>query len=109
MDFLLHVLKSVSEEAESGTAGSIVVGYFPLCSRAPVWEPYFGQVCVNSRQASKDTSNREAIIKSLKEQLKKGAKSLVGNKGFRRYLKIAKDSARINTDKVKEEARFDGK
>ena len=66
-------------------------------------------VCVNSRQARKDTADREAIIWSLKEQLKKGAKSLVGNKGFRRYLKIAKDSARINTDKVKEEARYDGK
>jgi len=66
-------------------------------------------VCVNSRQARKDAADREAIIESLKEQLKKGAKSLVGNKGYRRYLKIAKDSARIDMDKIKEESRFDGK
>jgi transposase len=66
-------------------------------------------VCVNSRQARKDAADRQAIVSALKEQLKKGAKSLVGNKGYRRYLKIAKDSARIDTDKVKEESRFDGK
>jgi transposase len=41
--------------------------------------------------------------------LKKGAKSLAGNKGYRRYLKIAKGSARIDTEKVKYEFRFDGK
>jgi len=66
-------------------------------------------VCVNPRQASKDAADREAIIAALKEQLKKGAKSLVGNKGYRRYLKMDKGSARIDTQKVKEESRFDGK
>ena len=34
---------------------------------------------------------------------------MVGNKGYRKYLKLAKDSARIDTAKVKAEARFDGK
>lgn len=66
-------------------------------------------VCFNSRQARKDAADREAIIESLKKQLRKGAKSLVGNKGFRRYLKVSKDSACIDLDKVKKEARFDGK
>jgi transposase len=66
-------------------------------------------VCVNSRQARKDAADREAIVTALKEQLKKGAKSLVGNKGYRRYLKMNKNSARIDTDKVKSESRFDGK
>ena len=66
-------------------------------------------VCVNSRQARKDAADREAIISALKAQLKKGAKSLVGNKGYRRYLKMNKESARIDMDKVKEDARFDGK
>ena len=66
-------------------------------------------VCVNSRQARKDAADREAIISALKAQLKKGAKSLVGNKGYRRYLKMDRDSARIDMDKVKEDARFDGK
>lgn len=66
-------------------------------------------VCINTRQARKDAADREAIIASLKEQLKKGPKSLVGNKGYRKYLKLDKDSARIDMDKVKNESRFDGK
>lgn len=66
-------------------------------------------VCVNSRQARKDAADRKAIIASLKEQLKKGPKSLVGNKGYRKYLKLNKNSARIDMDKVKYESRFDGK
>ncbi|MBT8372262.1 MAG: IS1634 family transposase [Deltaproteobacteria bacterium] len=66
-------------------------------------------VCMNMRQARKDTADREAIIASLKAQLKKGPKSLVGNKGYRKYLKLDKDSARIDMDKVKSESRFDGK
>ncbi|MHC4106135.1 MAG: IS1634 family transposase [Planctomycetota bacterium] len=66
-------------------------------------------VCMNTRQARKDAADREAIISSLKEQLKKGSKSLVGNKGYRKYLKVDKNSARVDTDKVKYESRFDGK
>ncbi len=66
-------------------------------------------VCLNQRQARKDAADREAIIESLKRQLKKGPKALVGNKGYRKYLKLAKDSARIDPAKIKAEARFDGK
>ena len=66
-------------------------------------------VCLNSRQARKDARDREAIIASLKEQLKKGPKSLIGNKGYRKYLKLDKDSARIDMDKVEYDSRFDGK
>ncbi len=66
-------------------------------------------VCLNPRQAEKDKADREAILKSLKEQLKRGPKSLIGNKGYQRYLKIERDSVSIDMQKVKEEARFDGK
>jgi transposase len=66
-------------------------------------------VCLNQRQARKDAADRQAIIESLKRQLKKGPKALVGNKGYRKYLKLAKDSARIDPAKIKSEARFDGK
>lgn len=66
-------------------------------------------VCLNEPQARKDAADREAIIESLKRQLKKGPKALVGNKGYRKYLKVAKDSAHIDTTKIKAEARFDGK
>jgi len=49
-------------------------------------------VCLNSKQARKDEIDRDAIIRGLKDKLKGGAKSLVGNKGYRKYLKVAKDT-----------------
>ena len=66
-------------------------------------------VCCNPRQARKEARDREVILAALKEQIKKGAKSLVGNKGYRKYLKIAKDSVSIDEEKVRYESRFDGK
>jgi transposase len=66
-------------------------------------------VCFNPRQARKDAQQREQILAALGEQLKQGAKSLVGNKGFRRYLKIDRGAAHIDEAKVKAEARYDGK
>lgn len=66
-------------------------------------------VCLNTRQARKDAADREAIIHSLEKTLKQSVKSLIGNKGYRKYLKIGKDSVAIDTDKVKYEERFDGK
>ena len=66
-------------------------------------------VCVNSKQARKDAADREAILASLEERLKHGPKALVGNRGYRRYLKFAKGSATIDREKVEQEARFDGK
>lgn len=66
-------------------------------------------VCVNSKQARKDAADRESILACLEEQLKNGPKSLVGNKGYRRYLKFEKGSATIDREKVEQEARFDGK
>ncbi len=44
-------------------------------------------VCRNLDQMKKDAADRAAIVAALERQLKKGDKSLVGNKGFRRFLK----------------------
>jgi len=66
-------------------------------------------VCHNEDQARKDAADREAILTSLKEQLHRGDKSLVGNKGYRKYLKTMGSTFEIDTRKVEEEARFDGK
>lgn len=67
-------------------------------------------VCHNEEQARKDRADREAIIEKLREQLKQGAKSLVGNKGFKKYLAApAGDSFAIDDAKVRRDARFDGK
>ncbi len=66
-------------------------------------------VCLNPKEARKDQADREAILASLEEQLKKGATSLVRNRGFRRYLKGEKGAFAIDQEKVKLDARFDGK
>jgi transposase len=66
-------------------------------------------VCVNSKQARKDAADRESILASLEEQLRNGPKALVGNRGYRRYLKFEKNSATIDRKKVEQEAMFDGK
>ena len=66
-------------------------------------------VCVNEAQAKKDAADRENILQGLAKQLKQGDKSLVGNKGYRKYLKPGGDGFSIDYDKVKAEAKFDGK
>lgn len=67
-------------------------------------------VCHNEDQAKKDAADREAILKSLEDQLKQGDKSLVGNKGFRKFLKGA-DGNHFEVDhaKAEQEAQYDGK
>lgn len=66
-------------------------------------------VCLNDRQARKDVVDRQAITDALQEKIKSDPKSLVGNKGYRKYLKIDRDTVSINEKKIEEEARFDGK
>ncbi len=66
-------------------------------------------VCLNDAQARKDAADRENILLGLEKQLKKGDKSLVGNKGYRKYLKASSEGFKIDRDKEESEARFDGK
>jgi len=66
-------------------------------------------ICLNEEQARKDRADREAIVESLREQLKHGDKALVGNKGYRKYLHSAGPKFTIDEEKVKWEERFDGK
>lgn len=67
-------------------------------------------VCLNDGEARKDAADREAIVASLREKLRTGEKSLVGNKGYRRYLSsTGSDHFRIDEAKIEEEARYDGK
>jgi transposase len=66
-------------------------------------------VCLNPKQARKDAIDRQSIIDSLEEKIKTNPKGLIGNKGYRKYLKIDRDSVSINKDKIEWESRFDGK
>jgi hypothetical protein len=55
-------------------------------------------------QAKKDAANREKITGSLKDKLKQGRKSIVGNRGYRRYLKSAGETFKIDEEKIKAES-----
>lgn len=66
-------------------------------------------VCHNPEEAAKDAADREAILRALEDQLRQGAKRLVGNRGFRRFLRIAKGAVTIDPAKIAAEARYDGK
>ena len=66
-------------------------------------------VCKNERQARKDEATRNAILESLEEKLQSGAKKLIGNKGFRKYLSVKRNAVTIDKKKIEEEKRFDGK
>ncbi|MFH1603521.1 MAG: IS1634 family transposase [Pseudomonadota bacterium] len=66
-------------------------------------------VCMNEDQATKDRHDRDAIIASLKGALKQGDKKLIGNRGYRKYVKASGTRFSIDEDKVQDEARFDGK
>ena len=73
-----------------------------------IWDRRY-VVCLNEDQATKDAADRDAILAGLRDQLKRGEKSLVGNKGYRKFLKAEKQAFRIDEEKVAEEARYDGK
>jgi hypothetical protein len=60
-------------------------------------------VCHNPQEAAKDAADREAILQALNDKLRQGAKGLVGNRGFRRFLKVGKEAVSID------QARLDGK
>src|SRR5438552_10127185 len=66
-------------------------------------------VCRNHQEAEKDEADRAAILAALKRQLAKGGKALIGNTGYRRFLKtISADHFAIDPAKVEEDKRFDG-
>jgi len=66
-------------------------------------------VCLNEDQAAKDRHDREAIVAALSDALKQGDKSLIGNRGFRRFVRTVGERFTIDGEKIKEEERYDGK
>ena len=60
-------------------------------------------------QARKDAATREQILAALESKLRSdGPKSVVANKGYKRYLKAEKGAFAIDLDKARDEQRFDG-
>jgi transposase len=112
IDFIVGVrlrnVKEVREEVLS-TGGR----YREVEDNLRVKEVFLGGkryiVCVNPEEARKDQKTRETIISELEEKLRRAPKDLIGNKGYRRYLKVEKDAVKIDEEKLKAEERFDGK
>ena len=66
-------------------------------------------VCLNEEQRRKDAADRQAIVEHLREQLKRGDKDLIGNKGYRKYLRALEgEHFKIDEAKIEQEARYDG-
>jgi hypothetical protein len=66
-------------------------------------------VCLNEAEAKKDAAGRAAILGALEEALRRGDKSLVGNRGYRRFLKLtAGRRFEIDPRRVALDALFDG-
>jgi hypothetical protein len=66
-------------------------------------------VCRNLAEAGRDAEQRNAILDGLRAKLAQGDKALVGNSGFRRYLKtVSVEHFAIDETRVAEDARFDG-
>jgi transposase len=66
-------------------------------------------VCLNEEEAAKDRHDRDAIVAALRKALKHGDKSLIGNRGYRRFVKASGKRFAIDEEKIRQEARFDGK
>jgi hypothetical protein len=67
-------------------------------------------VCRNPVEQVKDAAAREAILTKLEATLKQhGPKSVIGNKGFARFVKVAKGSVTIDPKAIEADARLDGK
>lgn len=66
-------------------------------------------ICLNEEEARKAQHVRRSIVESLQRQIETSDKNLVGNKGYRRYLKPNGNHFEIDKDKIAEEERYDGK
>ena len=88
--------------------------YQPVAANLEVKEVRVGNkryvVCRNPQEALKDAASREAILDKLRQTIEKqGAKAVIGNRGYARFLKVAKGSVSVDEEAVKRDARLDGK
>jgi DDE family transposase len=66
-------------------------------------------VCHNPEAAAEDARERAEIVAHLEQALGKGQAHLVGNRGYRRYLRVAPGALALDRSKIDEDARYDGK
>jgi hypothetical protein len=88
--------------------------YQPVADNLEVKEVRVGArryvICRNPQEALKDAATREAILDKLRQTVaKQGPKAVIGNRGYARFLKVAKGSVSVDEEAVKRDARLDGK
>jgi hypothetical protein len=113
----MRAQKEVREQVMEEASGYQVVYPPRKCTKDPsplqVKEVWVDErryvVCINEEQARKDARDRSNIVEALKKQLERGDKSLVGNRGYRKFLRPLKSGFEIDLDKVDKESRYDGK
>ena len=67
-------------------------------------------VCFNPEEAERERFQREQMVEKLRQKLSQGGlKALIGNRGYRRYLRLEGTEAILDQDRLREEARYDGK
>lgn len=66
-------------------------------------------VCYNKNEAIQDNKKREHIVSQLQKLEGRSIKELVGNRGYKAYLFSGSDKIKLDTKKIEEEKRYDGK
>jgi len=88
--------------------------YQPVAANLEVKEVRVGDeryvVCRNPQEALKDAVTRETLLDKLRQTVEKqGPKAVIGNRGYARFLKVAKGAVTVDAEAVKRDARLDGK
>lgn len=65
-------------------------------------------ICFNPEEAKKDKAVREEIVAKLESEIKGSPKKYMHHRLHKRFLKISKIQTEIDTEKIKEEAQYDG-
>src|SRR5918994_3867951 len=119
LEYILGVRERTAKEVRTivlGDAGPFVPLAIPRLGRQDTEleakAVTFGKrryiVCRNPAEAEKDAAERDAIVANLRRALKAGDKALVGNAGYRRFLKAPEVGFAIDEARVAADARFDG-
>ena len=111
-DYILGVRMRQQKEVREKVLGS-KVHYQEVEANLKVAEVRIGErryiLCRNEEEALKDAAARKQIVGQLQQKLDSGgAKTLVSNLGFRRFLKGERGAWRIDEESVQADSLLDG-
>ena len=66
-------------------------------------------VCLNPEQAERDAATRAVMVDALEDKLRQRAGELIGNRGYKRFLRVHRGAVALDRDKIRQDARYDGK